>query len=361
MTIVAMCPYCRAGGVRAPEQSIGASATCPNCGSNFTVVPDSGLPGWGTPKPAAAPAPTDETRPPATTADVTEPSPVVAPASPPRLPSRKGTPSAAPLSPPTEMTFPLLALALFGPAVLATQIPFGRFVALALAVVGGLLAVAGLASDRRARRVAQAALALHVAFAAVLVAAPSVLGLESWGGAAADPRDAPHSIDHATGEFGPADGIDASSASWEAGDVRVTVRSVAVAPLDLVGPSGAKRTTKEPAVRVVIRVSNEGVGRRVELAGWAVGGEGVRLADSAGAVRQEKRFEPGWEVSGRGAARSGVYPGHSVEVVLAFEPPAGRPTGFTLELPGDAVGTPDPIRFTIGESFVTTRRNAKSP
>ena len=33
-TIVALCPYCRRGGVRAPERIIGSVATCPKCGTD---------------------------------------------------------------------------------------------------------------------------------------------------------------------------------------------------------------------------------------------------------------------------------------------------------------------------------------
>lgn len=89
-TIVAICPYCRAGGVRAPQASVGASATCPKCKSSFTVMPSDGLPGWAKePQPAKVsgahtpvaepPKPTDETKPVAAMgmADVTEPSPIL--------------------------------------------------------------------------------------------------------------------------------------------------------------------------------------------------------------------------------------------------------------------------------------------
>src|SRR5689334_13075142 len=83
-TIISICPYCGIGGVRAPQASIGASATCPKCKSSFTVMPSDGLPGWAKepPPPAAEPPPsssTQETKPAAAigTADVTEPSPIL--------------------------------------------------------------------------------------------------------------------------------------------------------------------------------------------------------------------------------------------------------------------------------------------
>src|SRR6266513_2805754 len=38
MPIVAVCPYCREGKVRAPEKAVGLSATCPKCFNCFTVI-----------------------------------------------------------------------------------------------------------------------------------------------------------------------------------------------------------------------------------------------------------------------------------------------------------------------------------
>lgn len=346
MQIVAMCPYCRAGGVRAPEHLIGVSARCPNCGSNFTVMPSSGAHGWSNPREETPAAETPEH------AARTEPSPVLAP---PRAPKRRGRP-VAPVSPPDEMKLPLVALALFGPAVLATQLPFGRYVAVVFVLVALFLAVAGLASDGRARRVAQLGLAVHGVLAVLLVAAPSFMGLDAWV-TPDDPLKAPHSVAHDTGEIGPADLIDASAATWESADVRVTVLSATVGPLELAGPKGARKVTKEHALRVVVRVSNEGAERRVELGGWAAGDGGGRLTDDGGREVAAKKIEPGWEISGRGPQRSSVFPGHGVEVSLVFD--AARSSDYILELPGDAVGAPAPIRFALPEGFVVARRPAK--
>ncbi|MBX9626299.1 MAG: hypothetical protein K2X82_21045, partial [Gemmataceae bacterium] len=79
MPIVALCPYCRAGGVRAPESAVGSSATCPNCKSNFTVIPtDDPVKEVAQPARPQAPRPAvDETREHSSPVDVTEPSPVL--------------------------------------------------------------------------------------------------------------------------------------------------------------------------------------------------------------------------------------------------------------------------------------------
>jgi hypothetical protein len=69
-TIIAICPYCRAGGVRAPASALGASATCPRCKCSFTVMPSESA------RPGVA-APVVETVPSAALPDETEPSPVM--------------------------------------------------------------------------------------------------------------------------------------------------------------------------------------------------------------------------------------------------------------------------------------------
>src|SRR5258707_15159474 len=89
-TIVALCPYCQRGGVRAPERIIGSVATCPNCGSQFTVVPKED-----------APAAASETRPFPAASAVTEESPV--------LPTRSS--SAAPDSDRRDPAFTLSLIA----------------------------------------------------------------------------------------------------------------------------------------------------------------------------------------------------------------------------------------------------------
>jgi len=38
MPILAICPYCREGKVRAPDRAVGLSATCPKCFNCFTII-----------------------------------------------------------------------------------------------------------------------------------------------------------------------------------------------------------------------------------------------------------------------------------------------------------------------------------
>lgn len=155
----------------------------------------------------------------------------------------------------------------------------------------------------------------------------------------------------------PADWVHAGEAAWGFRDVRVTVHAVAVAPVELVGPKGAKRRTKEQCLRLSVRVSNEGVERRIALTGWAAGAAttGVRLTDPAGTVLPPKAFDQGWEPARPGHV-SGLFPGKAAEVPFTFEAPAARVEYLRLELPGAAVGLEEPIRFQIPWSIVAARR-----
>ena len=38
MSILAVCPFCKQGKVRAPVTAVGLSATCPSCQNFFTIV-----------------------------------------------------------------------------------------------------------------------------------------------------------------------------------------------------------------------------------------------------------------------------------------------------------------------------------
>ncbi len=175
MPIIATCPYCRAGAVRAPEAAVGRVAACPKCKCSFTVVSDERLPG----RSSALSPPVDETRPHALAADVTEPSPVL-PQSPPASPApAKASPrSIEPAAP--GFSTALVAVTLFGLAMVATQFPYGRISGLALAVLGLVLGLLALKGEGTTWLAATGAMALNMLALAVLLFAPSWLGLEPW-------------------------------------------------------------------------------------------------------------------------------------------------------------------------------------
>jgi hypothetical protein len=386
-TIIAICPYCRAGGVRAPASNIGASATCPKCKSSFTVMPSDGLPGWAkepqasspAPTPAAAPPaplPVDETQPAAAMgmADVTEPSPTLpreerakVKAKPKPAPTPEAEPEPEPEQEEAERAEPadmglvtaLVALILVGIAVLASQFPFGRFIAIGIAAVGLLTGLMSLGAEGRAKQAGGLAVGLHVLVLVFVLFLPSWLRLDPWRGAPDEGPKGPFAVEHGTGllnPISPTDWIDASKSSWEDKDVRVTVRSAFVGPVELHGPKDAKRTTKDRYFHLLLRVANTGVERQIELKGWAAGkgADGVRVIDSTGKQLSLATFDDGWAPTG-GRPAERAMPGHASEVRLVFVAPA-KPDSLRLHLPGAAIGAGEEIKFHIGSGFLN--RNA---
>jgi hypothetical protein len=140
----------------------------------------------------------------------------------------------------------------------------------------------------------------------------------------------------------PAEWVDASQAVWEQGDVRVAVTSVTVGPANPEGssPPGKKR---ENVLRIGLKVTNVGVARAVEFKGW-VPPEEPKLATAAGKPMAFKQ-------AGVPAGTATVYPGKSAELAVAFEPPAGAPEDYRLELPASAFGGTDPVKFQIPQAM----------
>jgi hypothetical protein len=373
--IIAICPYCRAGGVRAPATAIGASATCPKCRSSFTVLPSDDIPpDWDKPAPRPVPAflppaapALDETRPTATMADVTEPSPVLT-ADGAKTDRAKSEPRSAGESGPAAESAPgadagtllaLVALCLVGPAMLATLFPYGRGVGAGLAAVGIAVGGLGAVGGGRGRTAAAVAVAVQFAVLVVLVLFPSWLGLDPWGGpdrpAAPQGPVAVANADGATRPV-PANGwLDAAADSWQHGDARVSARSD-VGPVELSGPKEAKRTTKESYLRVTLRVRNVGFEKDLPLSGWAAGeGAGdVRVTDASGVPLAPAAFDAGWAPP-RGRPVPRARPGHASEVVLLFAAPPAKTDSVRVRLPGAAVGVPDEITFRTGTAAAPPR------
>lgn len=350
MPFVAVCPYCRAGGVRAPDHAVGASATCPNCRSNFTVHRDEPLPGRG--------AAVAETATHAAAADVTEPSPVLDDAPAPRPPAPTATAvvsaAATEAAADTALVVALGGLMLFGLGMAATLVPFGRAIGLGLCVFGLLAGLAALGGEKNARRAGWTAAALNLVAAAVLLFAPAWLGLDPWFVAAEEPPPAPAVVGHggaAPDGADPSGVIPAERASWTHDDLRVTVRPTAVGPVELAGPDGAKKKGRESLLLVTVRLTNTGSKRAVPLSGWAAGeAAGLRLTDPSGKALVRKTFEPGWRPAGA-PKTTALAPGNPIDLPFAFEPPASRTESLRLVLDGAALGEPGAITFRIAGPF----------
>jgi hypothetical protein len=370
MPILAVCPYCHEGKVRAPDSAVGLSADCPRCHNCFTLVASTGrlqeparpsrIP---PPRPPAiavkVPPPTDET---IATEELTVPldSPAPAPAPVPTTSDLTRIITEAPARPPEPALAPaLVAVSLGGVALLLSQVPHGRFGTVALAALGLLVGLGCLGFAQRSRLVAVGAAVLNTAVLLVIITLPGWLGLEPWWPRAL-PDDSRTVKAIALGDTGsrPAEWVDISTASWQLGDVRVSVPAVRFEQLELTGPNNRKKRTKEDLLQVWVRVKNVGVTRKVDFRGWSAapspGAPAPRLTDSARKVLAAKLFDPGWEAPGR-PQTGALFPGRSTLQLLVFEAPSPSVDPFRLELPGAAFGTTETVRLLIPRSTVNTR------
>jgi hypothetical protein len=399
LNIIAICPYCRRGGVRAQTKAIGSIAHCPKCKSNFTILPEDNLPDWAAKaKPEAesfyqSSSPLAETRATAKRPDRTEPSPIVRadpklkkkakakeePKEPEQPPTPTQTPEATPEVAPTlvgavapqvtpeshseetlrrlptdtGMVFALLALILVGPTILVSQVPYGRAIGIVLAVVGVLGGLLSLGAEGRARLTGIAAAGLHVLLLAIFLFFPSLLGLDSWGGAKTDEVvEQSFVVDRKTGlpaKGTPLGWIEAGKESWQTNEMQVAVVSATVGPVELRNATGEKKTTKERYLQVSVRVVNLAAPREVPLTGWAAGGnlDGVRATDSNGKPLPPAAFDAGWTPD-RGRPATKLSPAHSSEVKFVFAALPPKTDYVRLELPGSAIGHTGDIRFRLG-------------
>lgn len=383
-TIIAICPYCREGGVRAPESAVGVSATCPRCRSNFTVVPSEGAPGWSTSlpsSPAQSTVPSPEPYPGSAEtlsnaetsssaawghADTTEPSPVL------RERHSRSRPSSSTLPPSSSLTsaspqaeegdsgrapvetafvFALISAILVGPAALATQLPYGRFVSLAVAAIGAFTGLLTLGAEGRARWLGAAGSGLHFLLILLVLLAPEWFRLDPQGAYRQPGFSGPVMLDHATQRrtpLEPQQWLDAAQVSWEYQDLRVTVTNAAIAPVELRGPQSTRRKTQEAYLHLTVQVTHVGMERLIDLSQWAVGeASGVTLREPSGKALAVAQWPPGWSVE-RGRPSRRLMPGLASHVHLLFAAPTASAGPLQLELAGAALGWPEEtIRFRI--------------
>jgi len=302
-------------------------------------------------------------------ADVTEPSPVLPPI---EQSTAKTTLRPAPRPTPLQefdtvetsdgpeagFVVGLAALSLVGIAVVASQFPYGRIVAAILAVLGIVGGVVSLGAEGRAKLAGGVAIGLHAFVLIVVLMLPSWFNLDPWRAPTGPNRpDGPVAIEHGTGQLRPltaSEWIDAAKYSWERNDVRVTVRSASVGPVELSGPTDAKKKPKTQYLQLRLRVVNSGVEREVTLSGWAAGRtiEEVRLVEPGGNLLKPVVFDENWKPD-LGKSTEHLFPSQSSEPRWVFTAPAAKVEWLRLQLPGSAVGLPkEEIKFQIGSGFL---------
>jgi hypothetical protein len=237
----------------------------------------------------------------------------------------------------------LVALGLFGTAIVASQFPYGRYVAVPIAGLGLLLAALSLLGLERRRWVGLAGAGLNALAILLVVALPGWLGLSARWVPDTNPDAGPKPVTAVGREDGlpvAADWVDAKTAVWQQGDVRVSVTGVTVGPRD----PAAKRP--DLVLRVGLKLTNVGVARAIEFAGWPATPEGGPALTTAGGESFAHR------PAADRAEPTTVRPGKSAEAVVAFAAPDKPTEDLRLELPAAAFGGTDPVRFRIPRSMI---------
>ncbi len=354
MPFIATCTYCRASKFRVPYKKRGSFATCPKCEREFLLAPESGvdvplmnykelpfedeeeiLDGEGSSELVETlpdHEPVSEEPPPTATPSIDKVDVVVA----------------APRRAPTDLPlrFALAGVALFGLAMLATLFPYGRLIAAPIAFLGLALAAMGWLGLEKFAWLGAAGTALNGLLLAAVLVVPSWLGLGNWL-PEADPESAPKqalAISKESGVRRPADWVDAATAVWQYGDVRIAIAGVKVGPLDRAAKTAEKR--KDRVLRIALTLENVGVARPIQLLPWhePPSREVKLLAAGVSVPLRPAPVEP-----------TMIYPSRSGESLLQFDAP-DKLDDLRLELSGSAFGDSEPIRFLIPKAMIVGLR-----
>ncbi len=283
--------------------------------------------------------------------------------SPPVAVSTEPAPAPPPVAPADlGMVWALVVLTLVGPAMLSTQLPFGRIIAVAITVLGIGGGVACLGAEGRARLVAALAAALHLGALSVVLLLPTWLNLDSWRRPAKpDGPLGPVAVESRSGvpkPIGSNGWLDAAQASWQFRNVRVSLRGAVVGPVELHGTGGTKRTTKENYLYLVVQVTNVGLDHDVQLPGWMSGAaEGVGVTDANDQPLAPASFGPDGPKPVTSSAQR-IAPGHSAEAHFVFTAPS-KSAWVQVRLPAASFGAPDDIRFRAAPNDGSARGSGK--
>lgn len=303
MPFIALCPHCRNSRFRVPLNKRGETVRCPKCGESFTLIPCDEMPAetW-----AAAPVGAVE--------------------------AQQATPVADTGDEPRQMA--QFALGAVGVALIISQLPYGRMVAVFLALGGCTLAGLSLLGLERRRWLGWGGIGLNAILLATLVAFPSSLGLSGW------LPETQIADDTQQQESEPEEWIDAGEAAWELDGVRVALTFANV------GPDLAKPGTPDRYLWVGVKVTNLGK-QPLDFAQW----------DVLTGNRPTLTTKNGTPISGKQLVKSEpkkpIAAGKSVECVLVFEATAADAGDLLLQLPGGAFGGNTSVRFRIPATHIS--------
>jgi hypothetical protein len=334
MPIEVLCPYCRRGRVRAPENLVGRSISCPSCSSSFTLAPDSVLP--KSPTSRTGPQSADTVT--AAAADTAVAIPALA--SEPEMDDSRGNPALAPA---------LIAITLGSIGFGLSQLPYGRISAAVLGGLGLVVALISLSVMEHRRVLPAVATGVNAVVLLLALLLPGWLGITSWRPVKElDDSGMVRAVGLTDGVASPADWVDVSKSAWQRDDVRVSVTGSSVGQIELVGQKDKRRWTKEKFLQVRLKVENVGVARAIDFRGWSAGPQGPRLIPATGEPVGIKTWEDGWAAHAKPAAAT-LFPGRGTEQTLIFPYPPTGSGPLRLELPAAAFGGTESVRLQLSQ------------
>lgn len=363
MPFIALCPHCRSAKLKAPSRKRGLLHECPKCRQTFPLEPmdESGLkvdyklpPEEFDIEAAYKAAPVDDFaaartmphelpfKPTATASEVVTMSAEEKQPSPAADPELSYTPDVKSLEPP--MVLAIAAGGVFGLAMILTQIPYGRLLALPCLLCGvilGLIATRGLESRKP---YGFAAVGLNVLGLLLVVFFADWLGVDSWM-PRSDPNTGPKpvlAVSRSDGSMRPAEWIDAQQECWQQDDVRVEVLS---ARIEFLNPKPKKNDPNAKRVlRIGLKVVNVGVARAFNISGWPVDAP-PRLSLSSGPVVPFVKVET--------SLPRLLMPGKDAEVLLLFDVPPALTEALMLELPGSGFESTEAVKLKIPSVMIS--------
>jgi hypothetical protein len=271
-------------------------------------------------------------------------------------------------APPSFSPLGLAAFLVASLALLSISFPTIRLVTIPLSVLSLVLGIWGLSAQATGlRRLALPLVGSLVGFSVLVLTllCPGWLGFVT---SEAEERAEQEALARTAAPLGgqgqlprqtdASEWVDASQEAVLQGDVRVRVSSAVVQSVEVKDAKGT-HPSKEKYLFIGVRISNAGVERPIEFAGW--NGEGPdaaqwapRLEDPNG--KEVRRYDPGTHAEKTtGPHRRTLLPWKFADDVLVFEAPPPDCAYLHLELPSAAFGAPGQLRLAIPARMIVLR------
>jgi hypothetical protein len=221
--------------------------------------------------------------------------------------------------------------------LLLSQLPYGRPVAVLVALLGSIVVAFGALGLEKRAWLGWVGVVINVFVFLILIAFPGTLGIAGWWPDLGSNAGATGGDGNPKGEW-----IDAGDAAWQQGGVRV---GVTFATIGSDPSSNARSGTKERYLWIGLKLTNVGAGNELEFLGWkSLGEDGPVLSTPEGMLIATKQY-----AGPKG--KTIVQQGRVVECMLAFDvPPSGQ--DLLLDLPTRPFGDTTLIRLRIPHNLI---------